>query len=330
MKLDENLFEAFDEEDIAELEDQEADNLSDIENKIANLQPGDEEIVIKMKTPIMGLTNDGFNTLHIIKRTPDGYRIWNEDDDGAQANIVNFSSFDNTLYWATLASQGDINAVKENPEEVEETEETVVVEEDFNAKDFDLEDTYRGFDIHKMKFTEIKVGDKSYPGFEKYYISFDGKFFPDEVYADRKMESIQDAKDLIDQIIEENPRFDKGIKEDLEVAVDGEEVEQVGDLEVLPEPTDAQINFAYRNQFIELINGEWDTIQDYNDLINNLREIEEYKEFIPVIEGIIKDEHNHIGNLQNVLDKLNPQSNKDLEDGDKEAQEILDGDKIDG
>lgn len=243
MKLDESLFEAFDEEETAELEDKEAENLSEIENRVANLQPGDEEIVIKMKTPIMGLTDDGFNTLHIIKRTPDWYRIWNEDEDGSQANIVNFSSFDNTLYWATLASQGDIGAVDET--EVEEEEKVVV-------------------------------------------------------------------------------------DEDLEIAVDGEEAEQVGDLEVLPEPTDDQINFAYRNQFIELINGEWDTIQDYNDLINNLREIEEYKEFIPVIEGIIKDEHNHIGNLQNVLDKLNPQSNKDLEDGDKEAQEILDGDKIDG
>ena len=58
--------------------------------------------------------------------------------------------------------------------------------------------------------------------------------------------------------------------------------------------------------------------------MNMLQEVDEYKEYIPVIEGIIKDEHNHIGNLQNVLDRLNPNSDREIDAGHEEADKILD------
>lgn len=238
MKLDERLFVEADDTAIKniEKEDEEARNLSDLENKIAELEIGDDEIVIPMKTPVEGITDKGFNTLHIIKRTPTWYKIWNEDDDGDIANEINFSTYDNTIYWATLASQG----------------------------------------------TEIA----------------------DEIAQESLREGFEDEYDQEDEGATVSTREEGSFPTD--------------------EAQEQLINGSYRNQLIELINDEWETIKSYNDLIAGLRIDNIYEDFIPVIEEILTDEHNHVGALQNLLDKLNPQSQEQIEDGEKESQEILD------
>ena len=137
MKLDESLFEDYMplvEEDIGvedydetEAAQQEKEVLADLENKIATLEVGDKELQLSFNTPIVGLTDVGYTTLHIARRTPDWYRVWLTNDEGQIANDNQFSSFDNTLYWAQMASQG-----QESGEEVTKETEVEVVEESLN------------------------------------------------------------------------------------------------------------------------------------------------------------------------------------------------------
>ena len=72
-------------------------------------------------------------------------------------------------------------------------------------------DTYRGFDILSLTIDEVEIGDKNYPGFTKYLVAYNGKYFPDAVYGDRDMTTVEQAKEVIDNIISQNPnkRYDK-------------------------------------------------------------------------------------------------------------------------
>ena len=322
MKLDESLFEDYlveEEEDVDSYfeqpeEQQYADSeeaekqgaiLSDLENKIATLEVGDKELQLSFNTPIDGLTDVGYTTLHIARRTPDWYRVWLTNDEGQIANDNQFSSFDNTLYWAQMASQG-----QESGDEVTQETEVEVVEEGLkeNANDID-DNALKVVGSYVDAFLTHAGETKSTEELEKETNEYRNSL----IDGIRKGNYKVVGNDIVEIIPKEIP-FDESLKEDLELTATEEEVN---------DKEEKVINNDYRNQLIEMINGEWETIQDYNDLINNLQAIEEYKEYIPVIEGIIKDEHNHIGNLQNVLDKLNPESNQDIYDGDLEAQEIL-------
>ena len=80
---------------------------------------------------------------------------------------------------------------------------------------------------------------------------------------------------------------------------------------------------AYSNAIIDALNDEWATVQKYQDIVNQLSEHEEFKQFIPVIEDIIKDEKNHVGNLQKVLNDINPTTLPDIKDGEHEAEEQM-------
>lgn len=327
MKLDESLFEDLLEEDESTVidkyeEDEYEDsievqkqNMSELESKIANLETDNKELVLAFRTPIIGLTDVGYDTLHIARRTPDWYHIWFTNKDGQIANDNQFSSYDNTVYWATLASQGEssgeeieqekeIEVVKESLKEEKENEEIIFDKDGVKLK---REKT----DRHEIYY-HYYIGDKGFVG----SVTATSLAYPDAQVTDieemdrRAIDSIKDYAKRYYGI-----EVDESLEEDLELTTTEDEIEGV---------EEKQINNDFRNQLIQMINGEWETIQDYNDLVNNLASIEEYKEYIPVIEGIIEDEHHHIGNLQNVLDKFNPDSNKDIEHGDKEAQEILD------
>ncbi len=78
---------------------------------------------------------------------------------------------------------------------------------------------------------------------------------------------------------------------------------------------------AIENLFINSINKKWDSVSDFNALLNTLRS-EQYDEFIPVIEEILADEHNHIGKLQHILETLSTQV-EEIEQGQQEAADIL-------
>ena len=78
---------------------------------------------------------------------------------------------------------------------------------------------------------------------------------------------------------------------------------------------------AIENLFINSINKKWDSVSDFNAVLNTLKS-EQYDEFIPVIEGILADEHNHIGQLQHILETLSANTDA-IEQGEQEATEIL-------
>jgi len=52
------------------------------------------------------------------------------------------------------------------------------------------------------------------------------------------------------------------------------------------------------NLIIKAINGEWDTIAEYNELIANLGN---NSDMISVIQDIVAEENTHIGQLQEIL-----------------------------
>ena len=72
------------------------------------------------------------------------------------------------------------------------------------------------------------------------------------------------------------------------------------------------------NKLIEAINGEWDTIVLYNDIITELKE-NNFDDIIPVIQDIVKEENTHVGQLQKALSTISPDTN-DIASGEVEAE----------
>lgn len=85
----------------------------------------------------------------------------------------------------------------------------------------------------------------------------------------------------------------------------------------MPEGTDSVIS----NMLIELINGEWDTIADYNDFVNACKQSGN-TDLISIIEDIANEEANHVGMLQTALKTLSPNT-ETIEDGQEEAEKDL-------
>jgi hypothetical protein len=75
------------------------------------------------------------------------------------------------------------------------------------------------------------------------------------------------------------------------------------------------------NMIIQEINGEWETIQHYNDLITLMRS-QGYDDMVDVISDIVAEENTHIGQLQKCLQVISPNVSK-IEAGETEAMEQL-------
>ena len=72
-----------------------------------------------------------------------------------------------------------------------------------------------------------------------------------------------------------------------------------------------------------LINDENEAIDGYNSAIVNF-EVEGRGDLTEVFRSILAEEQVHIGELQTVLNKINPETVSNIEDGQQEAQETLD------
>ena len=109
----------------------------------------------------------------------------------------------------------------------------------------------------------------------------------------------------------------KDINEDVEnpVAVKEDAVEES---ERVPQ-TENEVGLS--NLIIQEINGEWETIQHYNDLIALMR-LQGYDDMIDVISDIVAEENTHIGQLQKCLQVISPNVSK-IEAGETEAMEQL-------
>lgn len=111
--------------------------------------------------------------------------------------------------------------------------------------------------------------------------------------------------------------FDESLNEDVEdpVAVKEDAVEES---ERVPQ-TENEVGLS--NLIIQEINGEWETIQHYNDLIAVMR-AQGYDDMIDVISDIVAEENTHIGQLQKCLQVISPNVSK-IEAGETEAMEQL-------
>lgn len=109
----------------------------------------------------------------------------------------------------------------------------------------------------------------------------------------------------------------KDINEDVEnpVAVKEDAVEES---ERVPQ-TENEVGLS--NLIIQEINGEWETIQHYNDLIALMR-AQGYDDMVDVISDIVAEENTHIGQLQKCLQVISPNVSK-IEAGETEAIEQL-------
>lgn len=125
--------------------------------------------------------------------------------------------------------------------------------------------------------------------------------------ADRITEDIDDSFDSLD----ENELADFLERKQSEEVLDG------------PQPgTDTTIS----NMLIDNINGEWDTIAKYNDMISALEQAGN-EDLIPVIKDIIVEENKHIGQLQQCLKTISPNT-EEIDNGEVEAEEQLSANTI--
>lgn len=109
----------------------------------------------------------------------------------------------------------------------------------------------------------------------------------------------------------------------------------VGDLEIeIPDTLDnetppgpaAGAPTGIADELIKNINDEWTTISNYNKLIANM-EAYGFDYMIPTIQDILNEEHLHIGQLQELLKTISPNTDS-IEKGEIEGEKDLEGDLV--
>lgn len=181
---------------------------------------------------------------------------------------------------------------------------------------FKLEETIR------VKRRNLREEDSSMPKYHLVY-TVDGNKSEQTISA----VNVQKALELVkDQYNGKNVNFiskqevkdiDESLNEDMEdpIAVKEDAVEES---ERVPQ-TENEVGLS--NLIIQEINGEWETIQHYNDLISLMR-AQGYDDMIDVISDIVAEENTHIGQLQKCLQVISPNVSK-IEAGETEAIEQL-------
>ena len=117
----------------------------------------------------------------------------------------------------------------------------------------------------------------------------------------------------------------ESLKEDFEDVVDIEipvlnmDTEEIDSSDMIPEGPEVGIDIGIADLLLNLINGENDTIRDYNTFKANLGK---YGEFASVIDDITNEEMNHVGMLQTLLKKISPNA-ETIKEGEVEAEELL-------
>ena len=97
--------------------------------------------------------------------------------------------------------------------------------------------------------------------------------------------------------------------------------------EAIPEGPKTGLDSAVADALINLINDEWEAIQGYNDFRNMILSMKEtstgdYSEMVTVIDEIVNEENLHVGQLQELLKRVSPNT-ESIAKGEEEAQEQL-------
>lgn len=97
--------------------------------------------------------------------------------------------------------------------------------------------------------------------------------------------------------------------------------------EAVPEGPKPGIESGIADTLIKLINDEWEAIQGYNnfrDMILTMQQNDDgnYSEMVKVIDEISNEENLHVGQLQELLKRISPNT-ESIAKGEEEAQEQL-------
>ena len=88
------------------------------------------------------------------------------------------------------------------------------------------------------------------------------------------------------------------------------------------------VNTGLADIVISSINSKWESVRDLNSIIVNLKE-QGYDDFVPIIESVLENENNSIGQLQHIVELLSPDA-ENIEQGKQEAEDLLQGDIYEG
>lgn len=80
------------------------------------------------------------------------------------------------------------------------------------------------------------------------------------------------------------------------------------------------------NMLIHAINGEWETISEYNDILTVIKNNGQF-DMIPVVEDILSEENKHVGQLQKILETISGNV-ADISEGEQEASEQMWDNKV--
>ena len=97
--------------------------------------------------------------------------------------------------------------------------------------------------------------------------------------------------------------------------------------EAVPEGPKPGIESGIADSLIKLINDEWEAIQGYNnfrDMILSMQQAGDgdYSEMIKVIDEVSNEENLHVGQLQELLKRISPNT-ESISKGEEEAEEQL-------
>lgn len=126
--------------------------------------------------------------------------------------------------------------------------------------------------------------------------------------------------DIDDIVVSES--FEKSINEDVDDVVMIEVPDVIADIketDITPKGPAIGVDTGIADMLLDLINGENDTIKDYNIFKANL---DSHPEFISAIEDITNEENNHIGMLQTLLKQISPNV-ETIKQGEAEAEKDL-------
>lgn len=149
----------------------------------------------------------------------------------------------------------------------------------------------------------------------------------DEAYVERMFDECKTMSDLQDLLFEaiNNLSLELGesLKEDLSVAVNGEEVPVDAEKQPIEE---IQEKISIEQVLSDLIKDEFEAIDGYNSSIATLKILEDdgsdYSGIIANLEDIKNEELIHVGQLQKCLAEVNPEAEA-IDDGNKEASETI-------
>lgn len=149
----------------------------------------------------------------------------------------------------------------------------------------------------------------------------------DKAYVERMFDECKTMSDLQDLLFEaiNNLSLELGesLKEDLTVAVNGEEVPVDAEKQPIEE---IQEKISIEQVLSDLIKDEFEAIDGYNSSIATLKILEDdgsdYSGIIANLEDIKNEELIHVGQLQKCLAEVNPEAEA-IDDGNKEASETI-------